>query len=121
METVAIRALVRPMLLCVLTLGAGFYLRMHYIEPSHIAFACQPEPWSGWCALRSLLIQTFAHQGLGWAALAAGILAWVTRASSPAYLALFFGLAGLVFYCYELAVVGVMSGLLVLVRNLSQR
>lgn len=121
MGKVAVRALIRPLLLSAMVLAASFYARLNFIEPSHIAFACQPDPWSGWCAARSLLIQTFAQHGLGWAALALAVLAWATRAALPAYLALLVGLAGLVFYCYEFAVVGVVAGLLVLTRHLSQR
>lgn len=121
MDKVAVRALIRPLLLTVVVLAASLYVRLKFIEPSHIAFACQPDPWSGWCAARSLLIQTFAHNGLGWAALVLAALAWFTRAPVPAYLALLVGLVGLVFYCYEFAVVGVVAGLLVLVRHLTQR
>lgn len=65
-----------PALAALLVAGALRYL---VIEPAAIAHACDPAPWTGWCALRSGLVRTFSTQGLGWLALAAGIAAVATR------------------------------------------
>ena len=117
----ALRRLLKPALLAVVVAAFSAYARRYYIEPESIAFACEAMPWQGWCAARSLLIQTFAQGGLGWAALAAAVLALATGAVLPAYAAWLIGTAGLIFYCYEFAAVGALAGALVLVRKLSQR
>ncbi len=119
--SVVFRQLIKPVLLAVLVAALSAYARRFYIEPESIAFACEAKPWEGWCAARSLLIQTFAQGGLGWAALAAAVLALATGALLPAYAAWLIGTAGLIFYCYEFAAVGALAGALVLVRKLSQR
>lgn len=115
------RSLAPPLAAAALVFVLTWYVRRHYIEPEWIAFACEPDPWQGWCAVRSAVIQTFAQQGLGWASLAAAVLALVTRAALPAYVALLCGMAGLVLYCYEYAAVGALVGLLVIVRGLARQ
>lgn len=80
------------------------------IEPQAIAHACDPAPWSGWCAGRSALIRTFSSQQLGWLSLAAGVAAVVRHRSLPARVATASGAAGLVLYCFEPAAVGLLLG-----------
>ncbi|HMN81107.1 MAG TPA: hypothetical protein PKA20_14400 [Burkholderiaceae bacterium] len=94
----------------------GMLLRHFVVEPTHIIHACDLAPWQGWCAPRSMLIQAFATQGLGWFALAAGVLALWRRSRRLAALALTAGAAGLVLYCVEPSVVGVLAGALVFAR-----
>jgi hypothetical protein len=91
--------------------------RYWMIEPAEIAFACEPTPWSGACAIRSLLIRTFVNQEIGWIALVAGLVATLARARRIAALALACGCAGLVLYSFEPAAVGALLALLVLVRG----
>jgi hypothetical protein len=110
------QASLRPFLLPLLTLAAAIGLRLLVIEPSHLAHACDPAPWSGWCAGRTALIMSFRFQELGWAALAVGIVASFVRRRWLGQLALALGLAGLVLYSYEPAVVGALLGTLVIVR-----
>ena len=95
---------------------AGMLLRHFVVEPTDIIHACDLAPWQGWCAPRSVLIQTFATQGLGWFALAAGGLALWRRSRRLAALALVIGAAGLVLYCVEPSVVGALAGALVFAR-----
>ncbi len=91
------------------------------VEPPAYQHLCDPAPWAGACAVRSLLIQTFATQGLGWLALAAGVLA-VTSPSArlaqrAARVSLASGAAGLVLYCFEPSAVGVLLAALALARR----
>ena len=73
-----LRALIPPLLV----LAAAIALRAFVIEPSHIGHACDPAPWSGWCAARTALIMAFRFQEIGWAALAVGIVATFLRRSA---------------------------------------
>ncbi|HZH07750.1 MAG TPA: hypothetical protein VEY69_13840 [Lautropia sp.] len=106
----------RPFFLPLLALAIAFALRLYVIEPSHIGHACDPGPWSGWCAARTALIMTFRFQEIGWAALAAGIAATLLRRAWLGQLALALGFLGLVLYSYEPAAIGALLGALVLFR-----
>jgi hypothetical protein len=106
----------RPFILPLLALAAAFALRLQVIEPSHIGHACDPAPWSGWCAARTALIMTFRFQEIGWAALIVGVAATFLRRPWLGQLALALGFTGLVLYSYEPAVVGALLGALVIVR-----
>ncbi len=92
-------------------------LRHLAVEPAAIAHACDPAPWSGWCAARSALVLSFATQGIGWAALAAGAYATWRRDARWAQAALVLGSAGLVLYSFEPSVLGALLGAMVLVRS----
>ena len=105
-----------PFVLPLLALGVALALRVFAIEPSHIGHACDPAPWSGWCAARTSLIMAFRFQELGWAALAVGIVATFLRRAWLGQLALALGLVGLVLYSYEPAVIGALLGALVVFR-----
>ena len=107
-----LRAFIPPLL----ALAAAIALRLLVIEPSHFGHACDPAPWSGWCAARTALIMSVRFQELGWVALAAGVLATFVRRLWLGQLALALGFAGLVLYSYEPAVVGALLGTLVIVR-----
>ena len=87
------------------------------VEPAPIAHACDPDPWAGACALRTLVILAFVRQGIGWAALAAGLAAMATRKRALAQAALAFGGAGLVLYSFTFSAFGALLGMLVLVRE----
>jgi hypothetical protein len=106
----------RPFVVPLLALAAAIALRLLVIEPSHIGHACDPAPWSGWCAARTALVMSFRFQEIGWAALVVGIVATFVRRRWLGQLALALGFAGLVLYSYEPAVVGALLGTLVIVR-----
>lgn len=118
MAIVSIREIAKPALFGLSLMGLATLARHFFIEPEAIAFACDANPWAGWCAPRMLLIQTFAHYGLGWVALGAGALALVTGAALPAYVAWAVGCVGIILYCYEFAAVGALAGALVILRRL---
>jgi hypothetical protein len=103
-----------------IALSAALALRHGAIEPASIAHACDPAPWSGLCALRSLAVRLFLNQEIGWLALAAGVAASVLRGTRLATTALATGAAGLVLYSVEPAAVGALLGALVLVRASAQ-
>ncbi len=95
-------------------------LRVFAIEPAGIAHVCDPAPWQGGCAARTMLLRTFVHQEIGWFAFAAGAAATALRSSRLAAVALAVGGAGLVLYSAEPAAVGALLGLLVLARTSAQ-
>jgi len=99
-----------------LVLAAALLLRHLLIEPTEIAHACQAGPWRGGCALRSLVILSFANREVAWIALGCGVLATGLRSPLLAAAALAAGAWGLVLYSYEPASVAALLGLLVLVR-----
>ncbi|MGD9941814.1 MAG: hypothetical protein AB7L76_00475 [Burkholderiaceae bacterium] len=92
-------------------------LRHAVVEPPAIAHLCDPAPWTGWCALRSVLLLTFITQGIGWVALAVGAYATWRRSAGWAQLALALGSAGLVLYSFEPSALAALLGALVLVRT----
>jgi hypothetical protein len=112
--------LVPTFVLAALVLAVSLALRRFAIEPAAIAHACDPAPWAGACAARTLVILGFVNQEVGWLAFAAGALATLLRAPRLATLALAAGCAGLVLYSYEPAAVGALLGLLVRARAAAQ-
>lgn len=87
------------------------------IEPAPIAHICDPDPWAGACAVRTLVLLAFVRQGIGWVAVAAGLVATLMRRRRLAQLALVAGGAGLVLYSFTLSAIGALLGLLVLARE----
>jgi hypothetical protein len=110
------RPLARAARVALAVIAAALALRHFAIEPASIAHACDPAPWAGACALRTLAVATFAHQEIGWLAFAAGVVATALRAPRVAAVALAAGAGGLVLYSYEPAAVGALLGALVLAR-----
>lgn len=92
-------------------------LRHLVVEPAPVAHLCDPAPWAGACALRTLLILGFTTQGIGWAGLAAGLAATVVRSRRFARAALVLGGAGLVLYSFAPSAFGALLGMLVLARE----
>lgn len=112
-------SLIRFLFPAALALLLAWLARAYVVEPEAIAHACDPTPWAGACAARSLVIRSFSTGGLGWVALAAGGLALALRHPAVAGLAwaarwrrfaattgLAAGAAGLVLYCFEPSAVG---------------
>lgn len=112
--------LVPTFALAAAVLAITLLVRHFAIEPAAIAHACDPAPWAGACATRTLVILMFVNQEVGWLAFAAGVLATLLRAPRLASLALAAGCAGLVLYSYEPAAVGAVLGLLVRARAAAQ-
>lgn len=101
------RAAAVPLIVLLLALAA----RRWIVEPEVIGYACRAgEHW--WCPLRAGLIATFAHGGLGFASLAAGLASFATRRSWVAIAAVALGFAALVLYNYELGAAGLLLGTL---------
>lgn len=111
---------VRGLALAAAVALAAHALRALAIEPAGIAHVCDPAPWQGACAARTMLLRTVVHQELGWLAFAAGAGATVLRSSRLAAAALAVGAAGLVLYSADPAAVGALLGLLVLARASAQ-
>ena len=72
------------------------------------------------CGVRSLIVQLFLHQRLGWLSLACGFAAVILRRRALAWLGWGSGLAGLVLYNFDLAAVGGLLSLLMLARAPAQ-
>ncbi|HVL54882.1 MAG TPA: hypothetical protein VM491_00120 [Burkholderiaceae bacterium] len=105
-----------PWLAALIALALASAVRHWIVEPPAFAHACDPAPWAGWCAARSLVLRSFINAEIGWFALAAGVAAALTRWRGLAQVALVAGCAGLVLYSYEPAAVGGLLGVLVLAR-----
>ncbi len=97
--------------------AAALLVRHLVVEPAPVAHACDPAPWTGACALRTLIVYSFATQGIGWAALAAGLGATFLRSRRLAQAALALGGGGLVLYSFAPSAFGALLGMLVLVRE----
>ena len=113
-------------LLVLVAFAVALALRHTVVEPAALAHGCDPNPWAGWCAPRTLLLQTFVEQRIGWLALAAGIAASCLRRAPRLQrwlvgVALACGCAGLILYSYEPSAVGVLLAALSLIgmRNRS--
>lgn len=68
------------------------------------------------CAFKTVLVNVFVDQRLGWASLAAGVFAFALGCRRLAWVGWLAGVAGLVLYSYDPAAVGALSALLVLMR-----
>jgi hypothetical protein len=91
-------------------------LRFQVVEPEALAHLCgaAAAPW--WCTLRAAVVAAFASQALAIAAVAAGVLAIVTRRAGAAIAAACLGAAGLVLYAVEAGAIGFLLGALALAR-----
>lgn len=114
---VELRTLVRDVAPALVAGALALALRHLVIEPAAIAHLCDPQPWQGWCAMRSGLLQLFVQQRLGWFALAAGVLAFASARPLPARFALAVGIAGLILYSYDPSAVGTVLAALALLRS----
>lgn len=101
----------------VLSLAARYLL----VEPAAIAAACDPAPWQGRCALRTLVVEAFLQQRIGWVALACAIVATISRRLWIATFALAAGCAGMVLYSTQIAAPAALLAALVIVRSARAR
>lgn len=108
--------LARAVAIAAVTLALALALRHLAIEPVAIAHACDPSPWVGPCALRSVAVRLFLHQEIGWLSCVAGVIALGRHSVRAADVALAAGAAGLVLYSADPSAVGALLGLVVRVR-----
>ena len=106
------------LLIAALFIGIASALRVGLVEPPAMSTACDVDPWrSGACLLRWLTIQAFVDARLGVFALAAALLATLTRRRWIAAVALAAGGAGLMLYSAGLAAPAALLAALVFVRT----
>lgn len=97
-------------------LAAALFARHWMIEPADIGHLCDSGQGPWWCGLRLAIIMSFARGWLGWFVLGAGVAATVLRWRWLAAAAAVAGVAGLVLYQFVFSAIGLLLGLLVLVR-----
>jgi hypothetical protein len=57
-------------------LAAATAVRHGLVEPAELTARCDASPWTAAdCVMRTLSVQTFVHQRVGWVALMAGLVA----------------------------------------------
>lgn len=110
------RSLRRVGAVLAVTLGLALAARYGVMESDKLALACADGSGGFRCVLRSWLPQLFIHERLGWASLAAGLLAFGAGVKPAAWAGLVWGGTGLVLYAYDYSAVGALLSLLVLVR-----
>ena len=105
-----------PWLLIVLAGIAAALVRYLFIEPANLAHLCEDSHGPAWCGIRQAIVIAFYSYGLGYAALAATVLALVWRHPVSACLAAMLGFIALVMYCYEAGALALLIGSLRLIR-----
>ncbi len=110
------RSLAPALAIAAVAVALASAARFGLVEPPAMAAACDPAPWEGACALRTLLVGAFHEARLGWAALALALLATVTRRRDVAGLALAAGCAGAVLYSAGASVPAALLAALVYAR-----
>ena len=102
-----------------LLLLLALLVRYQWIQPREMGFLCESAaaPWH--CKLREAVIWSYKDNGLGWASLIGGVLAFVSRSRYVAIFGAAAGIGGLVLYCYEFAAVGFALSVLTLARQLA--
>jgi hypothetical protein len=100
-----------------LVLGLAAVFRYLVVEPRSMGFACSetPQPW--WCAPREIIIQAHLKNVWGFVAAISGVVALLLRQRWAAPIAVITGLAGIVLYDTSLASLGLLLGLLRLLRS----
>jgi hypothetical protein len=117
----ALPGLARIAAIAAACLALALAARYRLVEPAALTAACEPDPWQGSCALRSLVVETFLQQRIGWVALVGAIVATVSRSLRIAGFALAAGCAGMVLYSTQLAAPAALLAALVIVRGARQR
>ena len=103
--------------LALVVLGLAAVFRYLVVEPREMGFACSatPQPW--WCGPREIIIQAHLKNVWGWVAAISGLVALLLRQKWAAPIAVICGLAGIVLYDTSLASLGLLLGLLRLLRS----
>lgn len=111
-----------PVVAVVAALVLAILARHQLVEPADLTARCDAAPWEGIaCTIRTLTVQAFAAQRLGTLALAAAVIATLTRWRVLAIAAAAAGSAGLVLYSTLLSAPAVLLAALVLVRPAGDR
>jgi hypothetical protein len=84
-------------------LAAASAVRHGLVEPAELTARCDAAPWiAADCAIRTLSVQSFVHQRVGWVAMTAGFVALLLAHGTPrrwlSLMALACGAWGLVLY-----------------------
>ncbi len=106
-----------PWLSILAVLALSLWVRSNLIEINELSFFCDGGGQTLQCKIRSLIVLSFNHLGLGYLALFLGTLAAVTRSGFVGLLASMVGMAGLILYCWDFAAVGFLLGVLTLARS----
>ena len=108
-----------PVAAIVLSLAAAATLRYAALEPAGLAHLCGASgaPW--WCAPRALAAGVLDAGAPGFAAIATGVVAILTRSSAWALAAACLGAGGLVLYAAATGAAGFLLGFLVLARGIA--
>jgi hypothetical protein len=116
METFRVRKSLAAIAAIAAALATAAIVRYALLEPADLAHLCGAPgaPW--WCAPRALAAVVLDAGALGYAALAAGVVAIFTRSSVWAVTAACCGAAGLVLYAAATGATGFLIGFLVLMR-----
>jgi hypothetical protein len=102
---------------CALTLALAALARYGLVEAGPVAAFCDAGG-SGWrCTIRSVVIQAFILDRLGWAALVLATIAWGVGNSWLAAISLFLACAGLVLYSTQLCAPAALLAALVFARD----
>lgn len=105
-----------PWLLIALAGVAAALVRYLFIEPANLAHLCDESGGPVWCGIRQAIVMAFYSYGLGYAALAATVLALAWKHPASACLAAMLGFIALVMYCYEAGALALLIGSLRLIR-----
>ena len=105
-----------PWLLIGLAGISAALVRYLFIEPAELAHVCDGSGGPGWCGLRQAIVLAFYSYGLGYAALAATVLALIWKHPAAACAAAALGFIALIMYCYEAGALALLLGCLRLVR-----
>jgi hypothetical protein len=105
-----------PWLLIVLAGIVAALVRYLFIEPANLAHLCEENNGPAWCGIRQAIVIAFYSYGLGYAALAATVLALLWKHPVSACLAAMLGFIALVMYCYEAGALALLIGSLRLIR-----
>ena len=91
----------------IVVLGAAFAVRHGLLESGVLPRDCSlAEAHRGLCVFKTVLVESFLQQRVGWFSLACGLCAFALGCRRLAWAGWLSGLAGLVFYSYDPAAVG---------------
>ena len=103
--------------LVAVVIGAVILGKYRLVEPVPFASACERHdgPWFG-CLVRQALVALFVKNIAGMSSTVFGVWATVTRQRPLAFAAMAMGGISIVLYRFDAGVIGLMLGLLVIVR-----
>ena len=105
----------------IVVLGAAFAVRHGLLESGVLPRDCSlAEAHRGLCVFKTVLVESFLQQRVGWFSLACGLCAFALGCRRLAWAGWLSGLAGLVFYSYDPAAVGGLLSLFELARPRKQ-